>query len=133
MENIDHTCTKIKSPQTNGIVERFHKTCSMRDAFERYATPDLVEHRADIAGGTRDAAIAFLRDLIARFPAPKWKIVRSAAEGELVFLHVHVIPAPSEHGVAIVEIFRVRNGKIVEQWDVIQPVPEKPVNSNSMF
>ena len=26
MENIDHTRTKTKSPQTNGIVERFHKT-----------------------------------------------------------------------------------------------------------
>jgi predicted SnoaL-like aldol condensation-catalyzing enzyme len=99
----------------------------------RDATPDFVEHSADIAGGTRDAAIAFLRDLIARFPTPKWKIVRSAAEGELFFLHVHVTPAPSERGVAIVEIFRVKKEKIVEHWDVIQPVPEKPVNSNSMF
>ncbi len=26
VENIDHTRTKTKSPQTNGIVERFHKT-----------------------------------------------------------------------------------------------------------
>jgi len=48
-------------------------------------------------------------------------------------LHVHVTPAPGERGVAIVEIFRVRDGKIAEHWDVIQPVPEKPLNSNSMF
>ena len=26
VENIDHSRTKTKSPQTNGIVERFHKT-----------------------------------------------------------------------------------------------------------
>ncbi len=26
MENIDHTRTKARSPQTNGICERFHKT-----------------------------------------------------------------------------------------------------------
>jgi hypothetical protein len=26
VENIDHTRTKTKSPQTNGICERFHKT-----------------------------------------------------------------------------------------------------------
>jgi transposase InsO family protein len=26
VENIDHTRTKVKSPQTNGIVERFHRT-----------------------------------------------------------------------------------------------------------
>jgi len=102
-------------------------------AFETFATPDFVEHSADIAEGTRQAAIGFLTGLIQRFPAPKWRIVRSAAEGDLVFLHVHVTPAPGESGVAIVEIFRVQNGKIVEHWDVIQPVPEKPVNANSMF
>src|SRR6476659_4506878 len=33
VENIDHTRTKTKSPQTNGIVERFHKT--MLDEFYR--------------------------------------------------------------------------------------------------
>jgi predicted SnoaL-like aldol condensation-catalyzing enzyme len=44
-----------------------------------------------------------------------------------------VTPAPGERGVAIVEIFRVRDGKIAEHWDVIQPVPEKPLNSDSMF
>ena len=102
-------------------------------AFETYATPDFVEHSADIAEGTRQAAIDFLASLIQRFPAPKWQVVRSAAEDDLVFLHVHVTPAPGERGVAIVEIFRVQNSKIVGHWDVIQPVPEKPVNANSMF
>lgn len=102
-------------------------------AFERYATPYFAEHSADIAGGTRQATIVFLEGLIRSFPAPKWDVVRSAAEGELVFLHVHVTPAPGERGVAIVEIFRVQNHKIVEHWDVIQAVPEKPGNANSMF
>ena len=35
VEDIDHTRTKAKSPQTNGIVERFHKT--MLDEFYRIA------------------------------------------------------------------------------------------------
>ncbi|MBV8135822.1 MAG: nuclear transport factor 2 family protein [Deltaproteobacteria bacterium] len=102
-------------------------------AFEAYATSDFVEHSADIPEGTRQAAVDFLAGLIQRFPAPKWQVVRSAAEGDLVFLHVHVTPAQGERGVAIVEIFRVENSKIVEHWDVIQPVPEKPVNAPSMF
>ena len=119
------------------VVLKFYKLAledfEPKVAFERYATPNFVEHSADITGGTRQATIAFLEDLIRRFPAPKWDVVRSAAEGELVFLHVHVTPAPGERGVAIVEIFRVQNHKIVEHWDVIQAVPEKPGNANSMF
>ena len=35
VENIDHTRTKARSPQTNGICERFHKT--MLDEFYRIA------------------------------------------------------------------------------------------------
>ena len=128
----------MPNPQSpKAVVLEFYKLAlelfEPKQAFETYATPDFIEHSADIAGGNREAAIAFLRDLIARFPAPRWEILRSAAEGDLVFLHVHVTPAPGERGVAIVEIFRVKNAKIVEHWDVIQPVPEKPVNNNSMF
>lgn len=127
----------MQDPQSpKEVVLEFYKLAleqfDPKDAFERYATPDFVEHSADIAG-TRQAAIAYLEGLIRRFPAPKWEIVRSAAEGDLVFLHVHVTPAPGERGVAIVEVFRVQNGKIVEHWDVLQHVPEKAVNTNSMF
>lgn len=35
MEDIDHTRTKARSPQTNGICERFHK--SMLNEFYRVA------------------------------------------------------------------------------------------------
>ena len=52
VENIDHSRTKTKSPQTNGIVERFHKT--MLDEFYRiafrkkiYATLDELQADLD--------------------------------------------------------------------------------------
>jgi transposase InsO family protein len=52
VENIDHSRTKTKSPQTNGIVERFHKT--MLDEFYRvafrkriYATLDALQTDLD--------------------------------------------------------------------------------------
>ena len=45
VENIDHTRTKARSPQTNGICERFHKT--LLDEFYRIAFRRKVYHSID--------------------------------------------------------------------------------------
>ena len=52
VEDIDHTRTKVKSPQTNGICERFHKTLLdefYRVAFRKklYDTPDALQADLD--------------------------------------------------------------------------------------
>src|SRR5215471_10738420 len=51
VENIDHTRTKAKSPQTNGIVERFHKTMLdefYRIAFRKKIYQTITELQADL-------------------------------------------------------------------------------------
>ena len=61
---------------------------------------------------------------------------RAIAEKDLVVIHSHCLdnPAdPKERGQAFMDIFRVQGGKIVEHWDVGQPIPEKSANSNTMF
>ena len=45
VEDIDHTRTKVKSPQTNGICERFHKT--LLDEFYRVAFRKKLYRRMD--------------------------------------------------------------------------------------
>ena len=34
---------------------------------------------------------------------------------------------------AIVNIYKLENGKVIEHWDVIQRIPEKAANNNGMF
>jgi len=63
----------------------------------------------------------------------KNEIKRAIAEGNLVVLHVHSTENKKDRGRAIIDIFRVENGKIVEHWDVIQNIPEQSKNSNTMF
>ena len=51
MENIDHSRTKAKNPQTNGICERFHKTILdefYRVAFRKRVYGSLVELQVDL-------------------------------------------------------------------------------------
>ena len=53
VENIDHTRTKVKSPQTNGIVERFHKTLLnefYRITFRKKIYSSLAELQVDLEG-----------------------------------------------------------------------------------
>ena len=52
-----------------------------RAAFERYMTPQFVEHKPDVPQGTREATAAFLEQLIANVPQPRWEVVRTIAEG----------------------------------------------------
>src|SRR6186713_911269 len=57
VENIDHSRTKAKSPQTNGIVERFHKT--MLDEFYRVA---FRKHVYDTIEALQDDLDAWMAD-----------------------------------------------------------------------
>lgn len=61
------------------------------------------------------------------------EVKRMAIDGNLAFVHVRYLNwGGKEH--AGVDIFRFDdNGKIVEHWDVLQPVPDASANGNTMF
>jgi predicted SnoaL-like aldol condensation-catalyzing enzyme len=76
---------------------------------------------------------AFIEFLKTNFPEARSEIKRVFADGDYVILHVHSIRPPNMRGRAIIEIFRLENGKIDEHWDVIQEIPEESANPNGMF
>jgi predicted SnoaL-like aldol condensation-catalyzing enzyme len=102
------------------------------EAASKYFGPKYIQHNPGAQDGPEGfkAFLAFLRD---KFPNSHSEIKKVFAEGDFVILHVHAVREPGTRGRAIVDIFRLENGKIVEHWDVIQPIPEKTANSNGMF
>lgn len=68
-----------------------------------------------------------------KFPKNHGDIKRVIAEGDLVALHVHNKRTPDARGNAVVDILRVKDGKVVEHWDVVQAIPEESMNDNTMF
>lgn len=93
--------------------------------------PDYLQHNPRVPTG-RDAFIAFYARVVAANPGLNSTTLRSATDGDLVYTHTKVT-SNSGKTVAIVNIFRVANGKIVEHWDVVQEVPETASNTNTMF
>ncbi|CAG9263339.1 hypothetical protein BDI4_740030 [Burkholderia diffusa] len=102
------------------------------DAALAYVGDRYVQHNPNAADG-RDGFrqfVAFLRD---KYPRSHSEIKRSFVDGDYVILHVHAVREPGTRGSAIMDIFRLEHGKIVEHWDVNQPVPEQAANGNTMF
>ena len=66
-------------------------------------------------------------------PANVLEVQRAIAEDEFVVTHSHVRQNPNELGAAVVHIFRFDKGRIVELWDLGQPVPEQSPSENGMF
>jgi predicted SnoaL-like aldol condensation-catalyzing enzyme len=116
------------------LVVDFYRTVFIEkrvvEGFERYVAADYIQHNPLLATG-REPAVKFLGSRMTRESVTDIK--RVVAEGDLVVVQVHARTNLSDRGRAVIDIFRVADGKIVEHWDVIQPVPEKPANSNTMF
>ena len=119
------------------IVLDFYRTglvgLQPRAAFDRYVSADFVEHKPDVPGGTREAVIAYLEALIRSVPEPRWQVLRTVAEGDLVFLHASFTPAPGSRAYAVADVFRLKDCRIVEHWDVVAGPPDKQLNPHSRF
>jgi predicted SnoaL-like aldol condensation-catalyzing enzyme len=102
------------------------------DAAAKFLGPRYTQHNPRAADGPEGlkAFLAFLRD---KFPDYHSDIKRVFADGDYVIVHVHNVPTPGSRGAAIIDIFRLENGKIVEHWDVRQDIPEQAANANTMF
>ncbi|WP_431933116.1 nuclear transport factor 2 family protein [Nonomuraea jabiensis] len=123
----------------NGIAER-NKEIVLR-GFSEFAAgnveilrdllrEDFVEHSPGNPSG-RDAFIEFIAS--APVAGAKLDLKRVIAEDDHVMLHYHMVPPGDERGIAVVDIWRMVDGQIVEHWDVVQPVPDPGEIPNGMF
>jgi predicted SnoaL-like aldol condensation-catalyzing enzyme len=102
------------------------------EAVAKYLGPTYRQHNPGAADGP-EPFIETVKQLVKNFPDLRMEPKRIIAEGNYVVLHSHLILKPGDRGMAVVDIFRLENGQIVEHWDVVQEVPETSANNNTMF
>lgn len=82
-------------------------------------------------GMGKDGYEDVVRDISERFPDVRVDIKRIIGQNDLVLAHARVFGMGKEF--SRVDIWRVRDNKMVEHWGVMQPVPEKMQHRNGMF
>ena len=102
------------------------------EAVAKYIGKNYRQHNPNAADGP-DGIIAYATGYLKVNPDLRLEFKRIIAEGDLVAVHSFLKPNSSDLGRAVVDIFRVEDDKLVEHWDVMQPVPRQAENRNTMF
>lgn len=117
------------------IVKEFYQLAFIEGKVEKAVKllhEDYKQHNPKVATGKSGFINAFKGFDPTGY---SFSIKRAISEDDLVVLHIHVKHKnkPQDRGRAVVDIFRVNNGKITEHWDVAQSVPEIKAHNNTMF
>lgn len=105
-----------------------------REAILKYISPTTyIQHNPHLPDG-REAVLTALPAWLNK-SGMRAEIKRVIAEGDLVVVHSRfAVPGQADSKVmAVMDIFRVQGGLIVQHWDVLQEVPKTASNNNTMF
>ena len=103
------------------------------EAIETYVAEDFVQHCGRIPPG-RQGLIDYLsqRAGVRAADNRKSELARVIADGDMVLTHRRVTSDSDPRGTVFADLFRVRSGKVIEHWDVVQPIPEFSASGRSM-
>lgn len=124
--------TRNTAVVTRAIAEFYNRGRTER--FHEFFVSDHIEHDPAIAGG-RAGLVAWVEHTSQQRPRSVLTVKRMIAQGSMVGVHLHrsTTPADEMTGTALIELFDLRDGKIIEHWSYSQSVPATTRSGNSMF
>ena len=102
------------------------------DRAGEFLDDNYIQHKPEVKTGAK-GVLDFVRSIYQQSPNHRARIIRSFVDGDYVILHVHIMNAVEAKDIAVIDIFRVKEGKLMEHWDVASPVPETAENVNGVF
>lgn len=99
---------------------------------DEFIAPDYIQH-SPLAETGADGLKRFLDWAKATSPDAVHDVKRILVDGDFVVGQVHVIINPGDRGNAVIDVFRIANGKVVEHWDAAQPIAAESRNDNGVF
>lgn len=101
------------------------------DALPEYIAADYIQHNPQVPNG-RAPLQSFLGGFFQQMPQSSFTVARLVADGDLVVAHCLFKANDADRGTAVVDVYRISEGLLVEHWDVKEAVPESSTNGNPM-
>lgn len=124
-------------PDTRTVALAFLQRCAdgdMDGAYAHWAIPDYIQHNPEIPDGVAGHR-AFFEEVVHKYGAVgNWANVTDMllVDGDMFASFHHVYRSAADPGRMFVDIWRVKDGRIIEHWDVIQPIPATQANHNGV-
>lgn len=104
----------------------------VREAYQKHVEPSFIHHNPFFRGDA-DSLIIAMEENAVQSPHKTLEVKRAIEEQDIVAVHSHIKQNSEDLGAAVIHIFRFQNNRIVEMWDVGQPIPENSPNKNGIF
>lgn len=104
----------------------------VREAYRKHVAPKFRHHNVFFPGDAK-SLMAAMEENAVKNPEKLLEVKQALQEGDFVAVHSWVRMRPDDPGADLFHLFRFRGDRIVEFWDVGQPIPEQSPNENGAF
>jgi predicted SnoaL-like aldol condensation-catalyzing enzyme len=101
-------------------------------AYEKYVDMDGKHHNAFFPAGF-PALKKAMAEAHLQFPNKVFQTKHVLGDNDMVAVHSCMVLKPGEMELGVLHLFRFKDGKIVEMWDLGQQVPKDLPNQDGMF
>jgi len=127
-----HISKKPNAQKAIAFLEMVFNQKKVKEGFDKYVGDKYIQHNPMAPDG-KEPAVEILGKALQALPGWTYEFKHAYVDGDIAIIHSHVRMKADDRGMAVVDIFRFEKGKVVEHWDVVQPIPEKSANNNTMF
>jgi predicted SnoaL-like aldol condensation-catalyzing enzyme len=102
------------------------------EAYSKYAD-ELFKHHNQYFKGDRNSLIAAMKESSAKMPNRTFHVKMVLEDGDMVMTYSHIQIHDSDLQIAVVHVMKFKNNRIIELWDIGQPISKDSPNENGMF
>ena len=121
--------TETESENVKVVIDFFQHLMNEHDfeyTIKTYGNTSYLQHNRAIPNEI-EGLVGYVKNMTKRFPDYSFDVKNIFADGDFVILHSHTTMKKKHRGnekkgFIITDTFKLKNGKLVEHWDAIQPI-----------